>query len=133
VSRSSKAIKGKRKVATKKARPAIKRRAVPERMRSERLVEEVTHGAGNYGTNGSRDDAGPQAGEAVALATNAAPKMNDQSGRSDPPQRPDGTARATAIYPQATATALAALQAWFLLPLRNLQSWQEAWFRLLPR
>jgi hypothetical protein len=27
----------------------------------------------------------------------------------------------------------AALQAWFLLPLRNLQSWQEAWFRLLPR
>jgi hypothetical protein len=28
---------------------------------------------------------------------------------------------------------LAALQAWFLLPLRNLQSWQEAWFRPLPR
>jgi hypothetical protein len=42
-------------------------------------------------------------------------------------------ARATAIYPQATVTALAALQAWFLLPLRNLQSWQEAWFRPLPR
>jgi hypothetical protein len=41
--------------------------------------------------------------------------------------------RATAIYPQATVTALAALQAWFLLPLRNLQSWQEAWFRPLPR
>ena len=101
-----------------------------ERMRSERRVDEVTHGAGNYGTNGSRDDAGPQAGEAVVLATNAAPKMNDQL---DPPQRPDTVARATAIYPQATATALAAVQAWFLLPLRNLQIWQEAWFRLLPR
>ena len=82
VSRSSKAIKGKQKVAAKKARPAVKRRAVPERMRSERRVEEVTHGAGNYGTNGSRDNAGT--GEAVALATNAAPKMNDQSGRSVP-------------------------------------------------
>jgi hypothetical protein len=45
--------------------------------------------------------------------------MNDQSGRSD--------------LPPATATALAVLVAWFLLPLRNLQSWQEAWFRLLPR
>jgi hypothetical protein len=134
VSRSSKAIKGKQKVVTKKARRTVQRRAVPERMRSERRVDEVTHGAGNYGTNRSRDeDAGPQAGEAVALATNAAPKMNDQSGRSDPPQRPDTVARATAIYPQATATALAALQEWFLLPLRNLQSWQEAWFRLLPR
>ena len=76
VSRSSKAIKGKRKVETKKAR--VKRRAVPERMRSERGVEEVTHGAGYYATNGSRDNAGSQAGEAVALATNAAPKMNDQ-------------------------------------------------------
>jgi hypothetical protein len=129
VSRSSKAIKGKRKVETKKAR--VKRRAVPERMRSERGVEGVTHGAGDYATNGSRDNAGSQAGEAVALATNATPKMNDQSGRFDPPQRPDAMARATAIYPQ--ATALAALQAWFLLPLRNLQSWQEAWFRILPR
>ena len=106
---------------------------MPERMRSERRVDEVTHGAGNYGTNGSRDNAGPQAGEAVALAPNAAPKMNDQSGRSDLPQRPDTVARATAIYPQATVTVLATLQAWFLLPLRNLQSWQEAWFRLLPR
>jgi hypothetical protein len=129
VSRSSKAIKGKRKAETKKAR--VKRRAVPERMRSERGVKEVTHGAGYYARNGSRDNAGSQAGAAVALATNAAPKMNDP-GRSDPPQRPDAMARATAIYPQATA-ALSALQAWFLLPLRNLQSWQEAWFRLLPR
>jgi hypothetical protein len=131
VSRSSRAVKGKRKVETKKAR--VKRRAVPERMRSERGVEEGTHRAGHYGTNGSRDNAGSQAGEAVALAAIAAPKMNDQSGRSDPPQRPDTMARATAIYPQATVTALAALQAWFLLPLRNLQSWQEAWFRPLPR
>jgi hypothetical protein len=112
VSRSSKAVKGKRKVETKTGR--VRRRAIPQRMRFER----------------SRDNAGPQAGPAVALATNAAPKMNDQL---DPPQRPDTVARATAIYPQATATALAAVQAWFLLPLRNLQIWQEAWFRLLPR
>ena len=132
MSRSSKA-KGKRKVVTKKARPPIKRRAVPERMRSERRAEEVTHGAGNYGIGGSRDSAGAQAGEAVALATNAAAsKMTDQS-RSDPLAGPDTVARTPAFYPQATATALAALQAWFLLPLRNLQSWQEAWFRLLPR
>lgn len=129
MSRTSKAIKGKRKVEAKKARPAVKRRAVPELMRSERRVKEV-QGAGNYGTNGSCDNAGPQAGEAVALATNAAP---NQSGRSDPLQRPDTVARATALYPQATTTALAALQAWFLLPLRSLQTWQEAWFRLLPR
>ena len=131
MNRSSRAVKGKRKVVTKKAR--VKRRAVPERMRSKRSVEEVTHGAGYYGTSGSCDNAGSQAGEAVALATNAAPKMNDQSGRSDPPHRPDTVAGTTPIYPQATATALAALQAWFLLPLRNLQSWQNAWFRLLPR
>jgi hypothetical protein len=98
---------------------------MPERVRSERRIEEVTHGAGNYG--GSRDNAG-----AVALATNAGPRMDDQSGKSGP-QRPDTVARATEIHPQATATALAALQAWFLLPLRTLQSWQEAWFRLLPR
>ena len=130
MSRSSKTIKGKRKVETKKT-PG-KRRAAPERMRSERRVEEVTHGVENYGTNGSRANAGSQVSEAVALATNATPKMNDQSGRSDLPQRPDTAARAT-IRPQATATALAALQAWFLLPLRNLQSWQEAWCRLLPR
>ena len=129
MSRSSKVIKGKRKVA----KAGVKRRAAPGRMRSERRVEEVTHRAGNYGTNGSRDNTDPQAGDAVVFATNAAPKMNDQSGKSDLPQRPDTLARATAIYPQATATALAALQAWFLLPLRNLQSWQEAWFRLLPR
>ena len=133
VSRSSKAVKRKRKVETKKARTAVKRRAAPERMRSERRVEEVTRGAGNYGTNGSRDNAAIPAGEAVVLTANPASKMNDQSGRSDPPRRPDTVVRATAIYPQATATALAALQAWFLLPLRNLQSWQEAWSRLLPR
>ena len=101
MSRSSKVIKGKRKVA----KAGVKRRAAPGRMRSERRVEEVTHRAGNYGTNGSPDNAGPQAGEAVALAANVAPKMNEQS--------------------------LAALQAWVLLPLRNLQSWQEAWLRLL--
>jgi hypothetical protein len=102
VNRSSRAVKGKRKVVTKKAR--VKRRAVPERMRFKRGVEEVTHGAGYYGTSGSCDNAGSQAGEAVALATNAAPKMNDQSGRSDPPHRPDTVAGTTPIYPQATAT-----------------------------
>jgi hypothetical protein len=106
---------------------------MPERMRSGRRVEEVTQGAGNYGTNGLPDNAGPQAGEAATLATNAAPTMTEQSGRSDPLQRPDTAARATALYPEATATALAALQAWFLLPLRSWQSWQEAWFRLPPR
>jgi hypothetical protein len=74
VSRSSRAVKGKRKVETKKAR--VKRRAVPERMRSERGVEEGTHRAGHYGTNGSRDNAGSQAGEAVALAAIAAPKIS---------------------------------------------------------
>jgi hypothetical protein len=62
VSRSGKAVKGKRKGEAKRARPAVIRRAVPERMRSEK----VTHGAGNYGTDGS-----------VARATNAVPKMND--------------------------------------------------------
>jgi hypothetical protein len=140
VSRSSKAVKGKQKVEAKRARPAVKRRAVPERMRSDKVI----HGAGNYGTNESHDNAG----EAVALATNDVPTTNDQSlcrgpppaagaaarpDRSDSLQRLDTVARAAALYPQATATALAALQAWFLLPLRILQSWQEAWFWLLPR
>ena len=125
--------KGKRKVAVRKARRTVQRRAVPERMRSERRVDEVTHGAGNYGTNGPRDNAGPQEGKVVSLATNAAPKMNDQLGKSDLLQRPDTVAWASALYPEAPAAALAALQVWFLLPLRILQSWQEAWFRLLPR
>jgi hypothetical protein len=120
VSRSSKAVKGKRKVETKNVR--IKKRAIPERIRSER----------------SRDNTGPQAGEAVALAavalaTDAAPDVNDQPGRFDPPQPPDTVGRATVIYSEGAATALAALQTWFLMPLRSLQGWQEAWFRLLPR
>ena len=124
MSRSSKAVNGKRKVEAKTARPAVKRRAVPERMRSGKVI----HGAGNYGTSKSRDNGG----EAVALAMNDAPKMNDPLYPGPPP------AAGTAAQPdrsdsQATATALAALQAWFLLPLRNLQIWQEAWFRLLPR
>ena len=106
---------------------------MPERMRSERRVDEATHGAGNYGTNGSRDDAGLRRARQLRLLRMPRPTMNDQLGRSDLLQRPDTVARATALYPEAPATALAALQAWFLLPLRNLQSWQEAWFRLLPR
>ena len=58
--------------------------------------------------------------------------MDDQVGKSG--SEPPGTVTpATAIHPQATAIALAAFQAWFLLPLRTLQNWQEAWFRLLPR
>jgi hypothetical protein len=104
MNRSSKVVKGKRKVETKRAR--VERRAVPERMRSKPGVEEVTNGEGYYGPRGSGDNAaGSKAAEAIALATHAAP----------------------------TAPAFAALQAWFLLPLRNLQSWQDAWFRLLPR
>jgi len=117
VGRSSNTVTRKRKVATKKAQ--AKRKALPERVRSERRIEEVTHGSG--------DNAG-----AVALATNAGPKMDDQVGKSG--SEPPGTVTpATAIHPQATAIALAAFQAWFLLPLRTLQNWQEAWFRLLPR
>ena len=72
MSRSSKAIKGKRKLEAKKSRTAVKRRAVPEHMRSERRVEEVTHGPGNHRTHGSRDNAGPQAGDAVPLAPSTA-------------------------------------------------------------
>jgi hypothetical protein len=78
VRRSSKAIKEKRKVEPKKARPAVERRAVFERTRSERRIEGLAPGAGNHGTDGSRDNAGPQASEAVALATNAAPKIVNQ-------------------------------------------------------
>ena len=72
VSRSSKAIKGKRKVETKKAR--VKRRAVPERMRSERGVEEVTRGAGYYATNGSRDNAGLRRARRLRLLRMPRPK-----------------------------------------------------------
>jgi hypothetical protein len=130
VDRSSKIVRGKKKGQTTKAR--VKRRAVPERVRSHQRVEDVTRPSGDYRTGASRDNAGPQARETVVLATNSASKMNDQSGRSDLPQRPD-SAPTTTIYPQATATALAALEAWFLLPLRTWQSWQGAWARLLLR
>ena len=37
------------------------------------------------------------------------------------------------VYPHGTAAVFAALQALFLLPLLSLQTWQEAWFRFLPR
>lgn len=100
---------------------------MPERMRSDRRIEEVTPGVGDNGPGGSRDNAAMPAGEATALATGAASKMNDQ------PSSEDSVVRAMAIYRQATATAWAGLQALFLLPLHNFQSWQEAWLRLLPR
>ena len=76
---------------------------MPERVRSERRIEEATHGGGTTEQMVLAINAG-----AVALATNAGPKMDDQSGKSGP-QRADTVARATAIHPQATATALAAL------------------------
>ena len=118
--RSNKAVKGKRKVAAKKARPAIRRRAVPERIRSIRHVEEVRPNAGKSVTEGIGSNAVPLRGHAISTA--------DSSGS------PQGLeTEAVQIYPHATATVFAALQALFLLPLRSFQSWQEAWSRFLLR
>jgi hypothetical protein len=119
VRRSSKAVKWKRNVSAKKARTAVKRRAVPERMRSDRRVDEGRPDAGKRVTDGFRNNAGPLAGQAAA--------------DSSPPRRQETLGGAVQIYPQATATVLAALQVLYLLPLRSLQTWQEAWLRLLPR
>ena len=121
--RISKDIKNKRKVAPKKARPTVTTRVVFGRSRSQRRIEGGTHGVRKHGASGSRDIAGLEPSEPVG----------DQPGKSELLQRPETVARAMALYPQTTATASAALQAWFLLALRNLQSWQGAWFRLLPR
>ena len=126
--RSSKAAKGKRKVAAKKARSAVRRRAMPERMRSDRHISVVTHAATKRGTNEASDTP-----RAASLVTNAPPNVADQSAGSDPSQRPDVRMRGMAMYPQTIATALPGLQAWFLFPIRAFQIWQEAWFRLLPR
>ena len=104
---------------------------MPERVRSDRRVEEVTRPAGDYRRGGSRDNAGSLPSQAGVLSS--APKKNDPSGRSDLSRRPETIDLATAIYPQATAIALAALQAWFLLPFRTWQSWQGAYARLLLR
>jgi len=87
VDQTSRPAKRKGKAATKKAR--VKRRAVPERLGSDRRVE---------ATKPAKDE-------------------------------PDVT---SSEY-QRHATALAAVQAWFLLPLRTWQSWQGAWARLLLR
>ena len=114
--RSNKAVKGKRKVAAKKARPAVKRRAVPERIRSDRHVEEVRSNADKLVTEGIGSNVVPLTGQAIS---------------PDSPQGKD--TGAMQAYPHATAAVFAALQALFLLPLRSLQIWQEAWFRLLPR
>ena len=130
MNRRSKVVKGKTKVETKKAR--VKRRTVPERVRADRRVEEVTRPAGDNRIGGSRDNAGSRPRQAGVLPSNA-PKMNDQSGGLDLPRRPETIDLATAIYPQATANALAALQAWFLLPLCAWQSWQGVYARLLLR
>ena len=118
--RSNKAVKGKRKVAAKKARPAIKRRAVPERIRSDRHVEEVRSNADKLVTEGMGSNVVPLTGQAISPADNADSPQGQETG-------------AMQIYPHATATVFAALQALFLLPLRSLQSWQEAWSRFLPR
>lgn len=106
---------------------------MPERVRSDRRLEEVTRPAGDDRRGGSRDNAGSLPSQAGVLASNAAPKMNDPSGRSDLSLRPETIDLATAIYPQPTAIALAALQSWFLLPFRTWQSWQGAYARLLLR
>ena len=107
--RSNKAVKGKRKVAAKKARPAIRRRAVPERIRSNRHVDEVRPNAGKSVTEGIGSNAVPLRGHAISPA--------DSSGS------PQGLeTEAVQIYPHATATVFAALQALFLFPLRSLQS-----------
>ena len=118
--RSNKAVKGKRKVAAKKASPAIKRRAVPERIRSDRHVEEVRSNADKLVTEGIGSNVVPLTGQAVSPADNADSPQGQETG-------------AMQIYPHATATAFAALQALFLLPLLSLQIWQEAWSRSLPR
>ena len=118
--RSNKAVKGKRKVAAKKARPAVKRRAVPERIRSDRHVEEVRSNADKLVTEGIGSNVAPLTGQAISPADDADSPRGQETG-------------AMQIYPHATATVFAALQALFLLPLRSLQSWQEAWSRFLPR
>jgi hypothetical protein len=94
---------------------------VPERMRSNRRVDEGRPDAGKRVTDGFRNNAGPLAGQAVSAAD------------SSPPRRQETLVGTVQIYPQAMATVLAALQALFLLPLRSLQTWQEVWLRLLPR
>jgi hypothetical protein len=95
---------------------------MPERMRSDRGVDEGRPDAGKRVTDGLPDNAGLLAGQAISAADS-----------SDPPRRQETLVGTVQIYPQATATVLATLQALFLLPLRGLQTWQEAWLRLLPR
>ncbi len=111
-----KAVRGKQKIkAEKKGRPAAKRRALATPMPSDRRVEDVTRGAKNSSTGELRDRV------AIAPATNARSDMSDQPSSQNN------------LATQATATVWPGLQALYLLPLRSLQSWQEAWFRLLPR
>ena len=128
MNRRSKVVKGKTKVETKKAR--VKRRTVPERVRADRRVEEVTRPAGDNRTGGSRDNAGSRPRQAGVLPLNA-PKMNDQSGGLDLPRRPETIDLATGNL--SAANAVAALQAWFLLPLCTWRSWQGVYARLLLR
>ena len=111
MSRSSR-VKGKRKLEAKKARTAAQRRTVSLRVQFDRRVEDPS--AGNRGTNESRNNAGFR--EAVALGPGATSKMIEFP----------------AAYSGAGAPAVTALQAWFLLPLRNLLTWHEMWIRLLP-
>lgn len=50
-----------------------------------------------------------------------------------PPAHSESLAGAMQLYPQAAAGLFAAMQAVLLLPLRSMQSWQEAWLRVVPR
>jgi len=120
VRRSNKAVKGKLKVAAKKAKPVIKGKAVPERIRSDRYVEEVRPNAEKLVTDGMAGNVVHLTDPAISLAGNADRLRGPETG-------------AIQAYPHGTAAVFAALQALFLLPLRSLQTWQEAWFRLLPR
>ena len=93
---------------------------MPERIRSDRHVEEVRSNADKLVTEGMGSNVVPLTGQAISPADNADSPQGQETG-------------AMQIYPHATATAFAALQALFLLPLLSLQIWQEAWSRSLPR
>ena len=94
---------------------------MPERIRSDRHVEEVRSNAGRLVTEGMGSNVAPLTGQAISPADDADSPQGQETGEMQ-------------TYPHATATVFAAaLQSLFLLPLRSLQIWQEAWSRSLPR
>ena len=105
---------------------------MPERVRSDRRIEDVTPASRNRRTGGSADNAAIQAADAVQPPADPSPKMNPESGGPER-RRHEGLVGAAQLYPHAAATALAMIQALALLPFRSLQSWQEAWLGLLLR